>query len=81
MVNSMTLAGRAGKDFAFKTIGTTLNKAVGSIAYQAKKSDPVTWFTVEIISFGTDPTAQKGGGIYQEGRSSACSRQDDLQCL
>lgn len=67
MINSMTLAGRAGKDFVFKTIGTTLNKAAGSIAYQAKKSDPVTWFTVEIISFGTDPTAQKAAASIKKG--------------
>ena len=67
MINSITLAGRAGKDFTLKPIGTTLTKAVGTIAYQNRKDSPVSWFNVDIVSFGADPTARKASEQIKKG--------------
>lgn len=67
MINFFVLAGRAGKDFELKTIGN-MRKAVGSIAYQSKKSDLITWFNVEIISFtSSDSTAVNASNIIKKG--------------
>jgi len=67
MINSITLAGRAGKDFILKPIGTTLTKAVGTIAYQNRKDSPTTWFNVDIVSFGADTTAKRASEQIKKG--------------
>jgi len=67
MINYIILAGRAGRDFELKTIGN-MRKAVGSIAYQPKKSDPTTWFNVDIISFtNNDNTAVNASNLIKKG--------------
>lgn len=67
MINYIILAGRAGKDFELKTIGN-FKKAVGSIAYQPKKSDATSWFNVEIISFNSnDLTAVNAANLIKKG--------------
>jgi single-stranded DNA-binding protein len=67
MINSIVLVGRSGNDFQFKTVSPNFNKAIGSIAYQAKKTDPTTWFNVEIVSWGTDSTAQRAASMIKKG--------------